>query len=197
MRAVAAACCALVAVAVVPRAAAAATAHKPKPLPQILPLNERGRQSFLQPLNALRASPPVPATPALHPVTYNYKFEAGLVEFVQMYTGEYFWAHVRDIFDVIPKNSSLQQFRNQGWFIWFRDSIMDFRGGTWMGWNVHYRIRMGERCMNYSYCSTTNYNMFTSCATKLVTTQPDSCAYWNYVRGAPPLCRLTRVVASL
>jgi len=152
MRVLAAACCALVGVAVVScaaesddaAAAANTAAHKPG-LPQVLPLNERGRHSFLKPLNALRATPPVPATPALHPVTYNYMFEAGLVEFVQMYAGEYFWEHVRTIFDVIPKNSSLQHFRNQGWFIWFRDSIMDVPGGTWMGWNVHYRIRMASQ----------------------------------------------------
>jgi len=124
----------------------------------VLPLNARGRHSFLEAINGLRANPPgVAPFPALKPVGYNLQVEAALVAYVNENGPEYFWQHVNKL----PSPSTLPH----GWQIWFRDNIYGDAGGTGIGVNVKNRIKQGKPCFNYKLCSTTKYSRFASCAT--------------------------------
>jgi len=171
--------------------------------PQVLPFTPKGRQSFLQPLNALRAKPPTPASPKLTPVGYNLDFEAGLVQLVNDLTGKVFWQHVNNIWAVSPKGALLNKFRGQAWNLYLRDDIGTKPGGLGVGWNFHYRMRQAP-CFDYAHCSATHYSKFASCASTLAIDHPNKCPHWalyypRYLLASPRFdiaCVITYFVAD-
>jgi len=184
-------------------AMAAITAALAASQPQVLPFTAKGRQSFLGPMNALRAKPPAPAVPALTPAGYNLEFETGLVQLVNNLTGAVFWKNVYNIWDVLPRGALLDKFRGKGWDLYLRDSISTKPGGLGVGWNFRYRIKQAP-CFNYTQCSTTHYTEFASCASTLATNHPNMCPHWalyypRYMLSSPPFqlgCVITHYVAD-